>query len=49
MLCSESLRYADGIPVIYCYDILPYWLIKDIGDLITEKCRMYGRLLKNIY
>jgi GntR family transcriptional regulator len=33
----ESLRYADGIPVIYCYDILPYWLIKDIGDLQLRK------------
>lgn len=25
----ESVRLADGIPVIYCYDVLPGWLVKD--------------------
>jgi len=33
----ESLRYADGVPVIYCYDILPGWLIDDIGALQLRK------------
>lgn len=29
----ESLRLADGIPVIYCYDLLPEWLIPSIDEL----------------
>lgn len=33
----ESLRLADGIPVIYCYDVLPSWLIPDPAILEARK------------
>lgn len=33
----ESLRLADGIPVIYCYDVLPGWLVKDPVNLEFRK------------
>jgi GntR family transcriptional regulator len=33
----ESLRLADGIPVIYCYDVLPAWLIKNFSILQLRK------------
>lgn len=33
----ESLRLANGIPVIYCYDVLPGWLIKDPSALEIRK------------
>jgi GntR family transcriptional regulator len=33
----ESLRYADGTPVIYCYDVIPGWLVNSVVALQLRK------------
>lgn len=43
----ESLRLADGIPVIYCYDVLPSWLINDPATLqLRKECECMVEFLR---